>query len=213
VLNRLELLRHILAFTGAGAWAYVAPVSRIVKTAYMAAMFNTHAGLLNICRGGASAATESMARLEMALVSTDTSAALSIKDLPLSCVNSIAKRCSGSVTEKLLDLGMEIRGSTTIKAATHSGSLLSLESLRRHMGVEPVENNHGWEGLRIVLAARLAEHGAKPHTLAWLSQLQSVWPEYTATLLCHIAAQNNHLDLLKFFLDKERTSSLRQGCV
>ena len=87
------------------AWAFIAPVSRIVRAAYMAAMFDTFSGISNICRTDAAAAVQSMSRLDMALAS-ERGAAFMRAQAPERphCRDTY----SGPIIERLQNLGMPV---------------------------------------------------------------------------------------------------------
>jgi hypothetical protein len=194
VHGRLDLLQHIMSLVGKGEWAYIAPVSRMARAAYMAAMFDTPSGIPNICRTDAAAAAQSTSRLNMALASGDGAAV----------VRAQLEQLSGdvrewSVTQRLQQLGMAV-GHRTLLAAARAGSLLSLQRVKQCMveaGAPPTA--HIWQDV----GAAMADCGAGAAPLTWLSQQQDKWPVWFSTVLCHWAASGGHLETLRFLLDPE----------
>jgi hypothetical protein len=191
VHSRMDLLQHIMSLVGTGEWAYIASVSRMARAAYMAAMFDTPAGIPNICRTDAAAAAQSMSRLDMALASSDGS----------TLVRAQLERLAGdvrewSVTNKLQQLGMVVNKEALL-AAARAGSLLSLQRVKQCMvdaGAPPTADD--WREV----GEELAVHGSGKGPLIWLSQQQDNWPGWYC-MLCHWAAVAGHLKTLRFLLD------------
>jgi TolA-binding protein len=69
VFSAVGPLQHTLSYIGRGEWAYIAPVSRMARAAFMGAMFDTRRGLSNVCQTGVSAALTSTTQFDMALES------------------------------------------------------------------------------------------------------------------------------------------------
>jgi hypothetical protein len=157
VHSRMDLLQHIMSLVGKGEWAFIAPVSRMARTAYMAAMFDTYSGASNICRTGAAAAAQSVSRLDMALASSDGAALVRAQ---LQWLAGHVRKWS--VTSKLQQLGMAVN-KRTLLAAARAGSLLSLQRIKQRMvgtGAPPTADD--WRQV----GQQLARYGAGAGPLA-----------------------------------------------
>jgi hypothetical protein len=159
-------LQHILSFAGVGEWAYVAPISRMARAAYMGAMFNTYHGLDNICRTGVMTATTSTARFDVALASVAGTQAM-----------ADASQSAGEhdyaytwpVIAKLRDFGM--RDGYLMLLAARTDDLLHLQSAKRLLEGAELESN-AWQ----IAALSAVGHGAGAAALVWRSQQQAEWP-------------------------------------
>ncbi|KAG5185850.1 hypothetical protein JKP88DRAFT_310999 [Tribonema minus] len=213
VLASWDLLTRVLSYRDSNDWFFTAPVSRLVRAAYMSVVVEETAfapsygrsAVMWVCATQPAQAAHSHARLDAALRSDDfEAAARRVGRRSGSIARAAGATGDVALVRRCMALGGVQDASWTLTGAArlcNAGLLSALHAL-----VASPENRKvgslKWDAGMRRWGQVLAECGDGGDALTWVSQQRPprVWPRCYTLSLCQRAAANGHLRTLQFLL-------------
>ncbi|KAG5187067.1 hypothetical protein JKP88DRAFT_254212 [Tribonema minus] len=212
VLASWDLLTHILSYRDVDDWFFTAPISRLVRAAYMTATIRKTAfrgsmgrsAVAWVCRTRLEQAVHSHARLDSALLSKEFKQVVQGGRCNTHVLSGAAAAAGAAgLVQRFAALGVRIEsyvlcGAARLCDAGVRGALYGQAVTPRDVG------SRAWLMLTQRVGEKLVECGDGGGALTWLSQLRQPpgrrWPPRYNLLLCQRAADCRQLRTLQFLL-------------